>query len=388
MHHRRLVALLAVSPALAGAQGAKLLARPDAEFAEPFTSVTGIRELRDGRVVTIDVRDKVVQIVDFKRGNAIKVGREGSGPGEYALPMRLLPLPGDSSAVFDPLNSRLLVITPDGKAAGFIRMQDAPAGGAGRGVRAGFAPPRFTDARGRLYWQGQSIQLRDGAPPVEGDSAPILRLDRGTQKVDTAAWVRVPKGNVSASGGPGRLQMRIGISNPFVARDEWGVLPDGRVAVLRSPEYRVDLVGAGSKPTVGTPIGYQRLALTDKHKQQWRDARKNQLAIMMTIDNGQRRASAGPPPADAPEPSDWPDVLPPFLENSAFPAPNGTIWVARTREAGDETPNFDVLDANGRVVARYEMPKGTRLVGVGNGVVYAVRNDEDDLQYLQRYRVP
>lgn len=383
----RLVALLALTPALAGAQGAKLLSKPEAEFAEPFTAVTGIRELKDGRVVVIDVRDKIVQIVDLKTGNATKVGREGSGPGEYALPMRLLALPGDSSAVFDPLNSRLLVVAPDGKAGGFIRMQDGTTGGPGRGISAGFAPPRFSDARGRLYWQGQSVQFREGAPPVEGDSAPILRFDRTTQKSDTVAFVRVPKGNVRASGGPGRMEMRIGGSNPFLARDEWAVLPDGRVLVLRAPEYRVDVAGAGGRTTPGAPIAYERLEVSERHKQQWRDSRKNQVAIMMTINNGERRASAGPPPANLPDPTDWPDLLPPFLENAAFPAPNGTVWLARTREANDETPNYDVIDAAGRVVARYEMPKGTRLVGVGNGVVYAVRNDEDDLQYLQRYRV-
>lgn len=37
---------------------------------------------------------------------------------------------------------------------------------------------------------------------------------------------------------------------------------------------------------------------------------------------------------------------------------------------------------------KVELPKKVRLVGLGNGVVYGVRTDEDDLQYLQRYRLP
>ena len=29
----------------------KTLAKPDAEYAEPFTTINGVRELRDGRVI-------------------------------------------------------------------------------------------------------------------------------------------------------------------------------------------------------------------------------------------------------------------------------------------------------------------------------------------------
>jgi hypothetical protein len=66
----------------------RTLAKPDAEYAEPFTQINGVRELKDGRVIVSDVREKTVQLVDLKAGSAQKIGREGSGPGEYAMPMR------------------------------------------------------------------------------------------------------------------------------------------------------------------------------------------------------------------------------------------------------------------------------------------------------------
>jgi hypothetical protein len=34
------------------------------------------------------------------------------------------------------------------------------------------------------------------------------------------------------------------------------------------------------------------------------------------------------------------------------------------------------------------LPAKTRLLGFGQGTVYLVRTDDDDLQYLQRYRLP
>lgn len=376
-------------PLMAGAQVRRTLARPDAEFSEPFTQVTGVRELRDGRVVAIDSRDKIVQVVDFKAGSGVKVGREGSGPGEYAFPTHILPLPGDSSGVYDMLNSRMLVVLPNGKTGPFITIDQPATQGPGGGmVRIGSAAPRYTDARGRLYWTGQAFSPpTDGGPPKSADSVPVLRYDRTTKKTDSLAWVRVAKGNVQTSGGGGNVQVRMGVANPFAARDEWAVTPDGRVAVLRSPEYRVDWYGPTGKSSSAT-IAYDKIKVTEQHKEQWRESRKSQTSVMVTVNNGQRSVRTGPPPANIPDPGNWPDVMPPFLENAVFVAPNGLVWVNRTRDAGDESADFDVIDASGKVVMKVELPKKVRLVGLGNGVVYGVRTDEDDLQYLQRYRLP
>ncbi len=255
-------------------------------------------------------------------------------------------------------------------------------------MRIGGAVPRYTDARGRLYWSGQpfAAPTPGGGPPKTVDSIPLVRYDRTTKKTDTVAYMRVAKNNVQTSGSAGSMSVRVGVSNPFQPRDEWAVTPDGRVAVLRSPEYRVDWYGPNGKSSAPA-IPYDQIKVTEKHKQEWRDSRKQQTSLMVTMNNGQRSVRTGPPPADMPDPGDWPELMPPFLDNSVFVAPNGMIWVSRTREAGD-APNFDVIDASGKVAMRVELPKKTRLVGVGNGTVYATRSDDDDLQYLQRYRLP
>ena len=374
------------------AQPLRTLARPDAEFAEPFTAVGGIRELKDGHVVVIDPRDKIVQVVDLATGAATKVGREGSGPGEYAFPMRLVPLPGDSSAVYDMLNSRLLVVLPSGKAGPFITVESDGAGAAGgpRGgmMRVGGAATRYADARGRLYWTGQPITMPEpgGGPPKMADSVPVLRYDRATKRIDTVAFTRVAKNNAQVSGGSGNVRMMIGMANPFAPRDEWAVAPDGRVAVLRSPEYRVDWYGPNGK-TSGAPIAYEKLPVTEAHKAEWRESRKQMTAVMVTVDNGQRSVRTGPPDLKIPDPGNWPEAMPPFLDNAVQVAPNGMVWVARTGEAGAPA-RYDVIDGAGKVVMRVALPARVRLVGLGAGTAYAVRTDEDDLQYLQRYRVP
>jgi len=78
-------------------------------------------------------------------------------------------------------------------------------------------------------------------------------------------------------------------------------------------------------------------------------------------------------------------VKPPFTSGAAVVAPDGALWVLRTRPAEDKVPSYDVFDSFGRQVGRVVLPRDTRLAGFGQRSVYLVRTDADDLEYLQRY---
>jgi hypothetical protein len=381
----RLVAFGALLPLPSFGQSVptRTLAKPEAEFSEPFTLVAGVRELKDGRVVVVDPRDKIVEIVDFKAGKAEKVGREGAGPGEYSLPTAIFPLPGDSSAVLDALNRRILVVLPNGKPGGFIDVSPPAAGG--RGLVMMGANVAAIDGRGRYYGQGGPFRFTaDGPQP--SDSLAIERWAAGAGRRDTLAMVAQPKGNTQMSGGPNNQQVRIGASNPFTARDVWAVAPDGRVAVLHPNDYHIDWIDAANKRTSSAPIKFDRLKVTEGHKQEWRDSRKNQLGIQMTVNNGKQSAQAVPM-TNQPDPPDWPEFMPPFLGGAASFSTNGTLWVRRTGPAG-MPPTFDLIDGSGRVTQKVVLSKDARLAGFGaNGAVYVTRVDSDDLQYLQRFRL-
>ena len=388
-----LVSTVIVAAPVAAQAPLKTLSKADVEYAEPFTNVTGIRELRDGRVIAVDAREKTVQLIDLKAGTATKIGREGSGPGEYALPARLLALPGDTSAVYDPLNRRYLLIGPDGKVGAFAsyETQDATPG------RMRISIPRTIDARGRLYSVGPNFNINPTGPSSSSDSAPILRLDRVTKKTDTVAFIHTPAATITTSGGGGsqNVSVRAGGGNPFAATDEWAVMPDGRVAVLRVKDYHIDWYAPNGQKTSGSAIAYEKIKVTDEDKKQFREraASGAGMAITMTQRVGPGGTTTGanagvPANVQLPEPTDWPDVKPAFTANAAVGAPNGQAWVLRTRSAKDKIPTYDVFDASGKVVSRVALPANTRLVGFGNATVYLVRSDEDDLQYLQRYRLP
>lgn len=393
-------ALLVLVSAQMQAQGTtRTLSKPEAEFAEPFTQVSAIRELRDGRVIVSDGRDKVVQLVDLKTGRASKIGREGSGPGEYGLPRNLVAMPGDTTFLFDPLNSRYLTILPDGKPGATFRLEDgappvtaAPTAG-GRGgmqVMRGMTEPRGTDVRGYLYFEGPSVTFGPEGP-VTADSAPVMRYDRKTYKYDTLTFVRLPKNNAevrtSNSGGNRNVQVRMGGQVPFPARDIWTVLPNGTVAVARVADYHLDLIGANKQVVRGPAVPFTPVKVGEAEKALYRkEAASNRpMAIMRTIENGRTNTSAGPAPAPG-EPDSWPTVKPPFT-TSILAAPNGDVWVDRSRAAKDDIPRYDVFSSAGKLVGQVLLPRDTRVVALGNaGAVYTIRTDEDDLQYLQRFR--
>ena len=401
---RRSLVILAAVPAVAASQQApRTLPAPDATFEEPFSRVGGLRELSNGRVIVADPRDKLISLVDLAAGTATPIGREGSGPGEFGLPLRVLLAPGDTTLVYDIGNQRYMTIGLDGKPGRDFRIEEVqpPSGDAARQggpqirLGGGFSPPRTSDARGRLYWETQAFTPGPNGP-VSADSVAIIRHDRVTKKSDTLAYVRIPKNAPQISGSGGNMNVRISSPNPLLPRDEWAVFPDGKVAIVRAPEYRVDWVMPDLSVVIGRPIPFTPIRMTaaDRAEEEALRNMARQNGIMMTMTAGsgppQRSVQMGPG-ANAPplEPlTDWPAVKPPFRSGQAsvWARPNGELWVQRTEPAGAKGALFDVLNARGVVTHQVRFPARVTLVGFGNGAVYTTKADEDDLLYLQRHR--
>ncbi len=393
-----LIALLAALPSASIAQQGqpRALPNPDASFEEPFTLVSGLRELSNGRLLVADARDKILSLVDLTAGSAAKIGREGSGPGEYNLPFRLYAAAADTTFLFDPGNSRYLVIHPDGKPGANFRVEAPVSGNTGGGVRlGGFSMARQVDARGRLYFEQPGFSQGPNGVPQQADSAPIVRYDRATQKFDTMAFVRLQKSNVQVSGGANNQRVMIGGANPLAPRDEWAVFPDGRVAVVRYEPYRVEMISPTKQRTTGAALRYTPIRMTDADRKEEEEVRRRQSAgglRMMVIDGPEgRRMSAsvggGGPLPDLPPLTDWPATKPPFRAGlaSVWARPNGDLWVRRLEPAGAKGALYDVINARGDVAFQVRFPVGVNLVGFGNGTIYTTKADEDDLLYLQRH---
>jgi hypothetical protein len=377
-HLRRILCGVTVIPTVAAAQTPRQLAKPDAEFAEPFSQVASIRELRDGRVLVLDRRDRIVMLVDLKRGTSTKVGAEGTGPGEYVQPGRLFAMPADTTAIYDGPARRFVMFGADGKFAGAFRLDSATGS---RGQRGGV--PKGSDGKGRMFTEGSPYAVgMTGA----ADSAAIVRFDRGDARGDTLAYVALDREAVqvrsSASGG-------VSISNglrAFASRDDWVALPDGGVAVIRVAEYHVDWYSPLGRRSAGPVVKVEPLPVTDADKEQ---AANDLLAAIRSSAPRNGNASSTTPKSAAGLPAlPFPTIKPPFESGNVFARPNGEVWVLRSRKAKDPVAVYDVFTATGGMIGRVALPPRTRLVGFGQTTLYAVRVDDDDLQYLARWTLP
>jgi hypothetical protein len=367
------------------------LSKPDAEYSEGFTSITAIRELRDGKVLVADRQDKIVQLVDLIRDRASKVGREGSGPGEYAMPVALLPQPDGSTLIQDFLNRRFLVVSPDGELGASVDMPRPPSSpAAGPGIMMMGLDARGVDGKGRIYFQAAPF----GADGTTLDSVPILRWDRTQSTFDTAAYVKLPPGSATASTTGGGMRVMFGMQKRFTPAEAWGVTEDGRVARVQPEPYRVVWINARKQVALGQTVPYTPMKVTEADKQEVIEAQRRSRP--MTITMGGPGGSGGRTTGGTnlqPPPPEFAETKPPFVtgpggSGSVNVTPEGEVWVLRTRPAGDKVPSYDVFDRVGSLVRKVKLNPNSRVIGFGKGVVYVVRTDEYDLQYLQRFQKP
>ena len=368
------------------------LSRPEVEYAEPFSVIAGVRELRDGRVIVADRIEKSIQLLDLAAGTATKVGSEGGGPNEYRMPFSVFAMPGDSTLVFDAGNLRYAVVAPTGA---IVRTFN-PAQNAGGPMS--LINARGVDGEGNLYFLDRGFR----PPAPDGrtfsgsfqtpDSGTVMRYELATGRTTPVGRVALARMNVTASGGGGEQRVMMRTGNPLAPQDDWTAGLDGRIAVVRHDPYRVEWLAPSGQRVVGPALRYTPIPVTERDKEEFRARAanpSNRVAITIGGPGGGGGGGNAPRSTNLPsaEPTDWPEVKPPFLANAAAVAPDGRLWVLRTRAAGDEVPSYDVFDSYGKLAGTVKLPAGTRLIGFGRSSAYLIRTDDDDLQYLQRYKL-
>lgn len=373
--------LLAVAFGSVSAQQVQPLGRPVAELPEPFSRINGIRELADGRLVVSDSRDKTLQLIDPGSGRRLPISREGRGPGEFLSIVGLFPLPDDHTLLVDAGNRRFLRISPAGAVAETISPPDLSAGPAVAGQPAlpgdllvlGLLPPRGVDAAGRLYFQ-RVVFRREGSTASGSDSAAIYRWTIGRPGIEAVGWAR--SGQSGVVWAPG---------------EAWQVAPDGRIVRAMPEPYRIVLVDSVGRGTAGAAVPHAPIRVLEADREQVRKERAARMTQMLSAEAA-ASASAGrgtPGPAPALPEIRFAETKPPFYgAESVAVAPDGQIWVLRTRAFGDDVPVYDVFSPAGQLIRRVSLEARSRLLGFGRASVYIARVDEDDLEYLQKYGRP
>jgi hypothetical protein len=409
-----------------------------ATIAEPFGAVQAVRQLPDGRLLVNDPTKRRVVLFDADLSKYTVVADSTSATATaYSGQMAgLIPYRGDSTLFVDPQSMSMLVIDPKGSLG--TRVMSVPRPDDAMALTGlAFGVPGF-DAQGRLVYRSAPRFNFRGGPPQPGqpftppqmpDSAPIVRVELATRKLDTVAFLKTyaPKMNVT-QGENGRISMTSTV-NPLPLVDDWAVLADGTIVILRGREFRVDVVGADGKVTEGPKVAHDWQRMSDEEKVAFLDSTKiamekqrAEVAARMQAAGGAermvfsggagaamgggggvpmisiqmggpgggeppRRGAAAPngaggtpsitlPPLQLIEPSELPDYKPPFAAGGARPDADGNVWVRLIATKPMPGPVYDIIDRTGSLVDRVVLPANTAIAGFGRGgVVYLAERD-------------
>lgn len=364
----------------------RALGRPILEGAEPFSGILDVRETESGALIVLDAKDNLLYHVPANMATVTKVSREGSGPLEYRRIMTLVRRGADSTLAYDVLNARFLVIDGKGAPGGTISLRDAAGG-----MPVGPAQVRGYDREGRLYFQGIKVSMGKAGPAVS-DTTYILRLDPRNKRTDTLGIARMGMPGMKMSGDMQKGTGNVALTMPaFPSVDEWALMPNGQVLLVRGANYQMELLGGAEGTRRLPPVPYVPVKVTAVDKTKVREQLKQAQTEMKKAAASAASAvgARGPLPGMAMlEPDVWPPVKPAFGQGALKVAPDGEIWVQLHRDASIEKALYDVFSPDGKLKFRVELPEKSSLVGFGAKSIYVARKDEDDLQYLGRYARP
>ncbi|HEY4215777.1 MAG TPA: hypothetical protein VGM67_01495 [Gemmatimonadaceae bacterium] len=407
---------------------------------ESLSSVAAAVALHDGRVYVNDMTGRRVLLFDPTLAHATVVADStdatANAYGNQAG--SLIRFRGDSALYIDPTSLSMLVLGPDGHVA---RVMAMPRPGDAGSLMGGLFGNPGVDAHGHLvYYSGPAPgfmlsnlfgKMSDLAPLFAMpnmllppgkliDSGYVIRVDLSTRAVDTATGVRIPKVlrtyPVDNDGNLVSIQTK---RDPLPVVDDWAVMPDGSIAVVRGLDFHIDWLGADGHWTSLPKVPFDWQHVSDERKLALIDsAVKDDQA---NIDGGvaQRARAAGAASSGAgsttagtarggrgggggggsrapgkpvpniivrPELNDLPDYVPPFTLRATSADADGNLWI-RTSTVVNGQPVYDIVNHQGALIDRVQLPPYRTIAGFGPGVVYMAVKDSAGVVHLESTRI-
>lgn len=316
----------------------------------------------------------------------------------------------------------------------------APAGAAPAGNRGG-QPTATPAAQAGAQARAQAEAAREDRFPVGGnsaqitvsgerrtrsfsernmpDSTPILRANFDTRKIDTVAFMRATNPQVEMKQSPeGGMQVSVKM-NPLPQNDDWALMKDGSVAVVRVLDYRIDWYKPDGTLERSAPLPFDWKRITDDEKDRMVDSLKTaakeataRIEQMMAGGGGWRGFRPSFEPVDA---QFLPDYYPPIRAGSTVADYDGNLWVLPATSSlagqlsamipagarGQIPPGllpagmtaaptaglaYDVINRQGELVERVQLPAGRSIAGFGpDGVVYLTARQGREV-FLEKVR--
>jgi hypothetical protein len=365
--------------------------------------VSAIIPLRDGtllvnfptraarQIAVIDTSLKLVRIVaDTMPLTDIQYGFQAGGLLRYLA---------DSSLYVEPGSPTIYVIDPAGK---YARTLSAPNPRDAVWLVNSVINNIGTDARGRIIYRSLAPRPPSPKPNVGEtldvsypDSAPIMRSDIVTRKTEVARWVRTRLLRGKVTGRPDGTSMQFSTNDPTAAMDDYAVLSDGTIAIVKK-DFHLELVDGDGKVSETPRIPYPWVRLSDSDKVALIDSLRreaNKPGPRRMIGGG--GGSAAPPPSlpgdTVPDyafakPETLGDYLPAFDAGSLRPDATGNLWVRTLQKA--PTPGmvvYYVISREGVVIDRVEIPNTKGIAGFDRDHVYLAPREGPP--FLERVRI-
>ena len=426
IRHALIIGVVFATPAVAQSI-APIIDLPAAKTKTPTTlgGVLGIRETGGGKVLVNDAGRRRLLLYDTTLTIARVVFDSVDGvPNRYGrIGLPLIPYVGDSSLMADLTGGpqTLLVLDADGKIARTLALPVPDAGSFMQGLSG-------TDTNGNLvYVVSGRIKMPPagtvGAQDFFVDSYPLMRADLNLRRVDTIAKIGKNKGEYAKIDhtDPNKI-IRTIIVNPLPAPDEWAIMTDGSIAIVRGHDYHIDFLRAdgAKKSTEKLPFDWRRVSDDDKAKlidsARAAHAEQNALAersrnapspppILSESGSGARTGGGAgithaaydasgrlwvPQDYQVVAPKDIPDYWPAIRAGAVMADLDNHLWILPTTSAQSKNGElvYDVVNTNGELFQRVRFPLGRLLAGFGKGgIVYLLVGNKSAGFILERTKL-
>ena len=376
-----------------------------AKSAETFGAIINVRELPQGKVLVSDGKNYVVKLLSATLATervVLDSAKEAANTyGNFPLPV--IAYTGDSTLFVSPRG--VLLIDPGGNVTRVIALPQP-------NFWAQLRRAVYADDKGRLAFMAASPVTRlpaAGVVPIVSDSAPVLRVDFAARTTDTVAWVARPYTRVDTWNPRVSGELTFWLPNPLQAVDDWTVLSDGSIAMVRGHDYRVDWLRSNGTKESSPKLPFDwkqmtdadKVSLIDSVQAQWVNAaRANSLLIGLEHSptpwpraalSGSTDPAAPTHPSfdttkavptlilnnarvlarlpDRPRPDDVYDYYAPIRTGGALADLDNRLWILPTlskqSKAGELV--YDVVSSQGKMLERVRVPLGRYVVGFGRG---------------------
>jgi hypothetical protein len=329
----------------------------------------------DGSILILSSRSKVPLHADYRSGAVSDVSREGRGPGEFRQPHGLFALPGDSSIVVDGDRWIILVGTrPVGTQRTWMLHAYGPqlAGADALGRILEIRPSKYGTQPGvQLYpyhHTAESLAVlahrRTGAEGPAAVHSVVDTIDRITGAFRGARYH--VRGTYRGAG------VRYLLISVLTGEEQALLFLDGWIAIAYAEPYRVEWITPDGRRVVGGPLPFVEVAVDDAQKR---------AAVARDFSRDPTFFA----PDDYPH---WPRFLPPFANDALIAMPDGRLAIRRQVAARNPATVYDLVDRQGRLSATLGLAANERVAGFGGSSVYVVRQDRDELEWIERYAWP